>query len=350
MSNPGSPGPNTPGTNLPGMNRPGRFSLSYYLGLFVVIFLVNSMFFSGHRAEEIAYSDFLDRIDRGEVKSVIITKERLFGLMKGPAEKAGAKVDEKHHAPAKHTPWRLSLDDIRKWFATRQQAANEAEKAAKIEAKRHFTVVPVDDPDLISTLHKHGVEYRAEVVSHWLGNILSNWIVPLVLMFVIWGVLMRRMGQQGPGALSVGKSKAKIYEADPDTRVTFADVAGVDEAVEETREVVSFLEEPEKYRKLGAKLPKGALLIGPPGTGKTLLAKAVAGEAGVPFFSLSGSDFVEMFVGVGAARVRDLFRAGQASHAPCIIFVDELDALGKSRARRAPCPAWAATTRSEQTP
>jgi cell division protease FtsH len=140
---------------------------------------------------------------------------------------------------------------------------------------------------------------------------------------------MQRMGQ-GPGALNVGKSKAKIYAADEKTKTRFSDVAGVDEAVEETREIVAFLKEPAKYTRLGAKLPTGVLLVGPPGTGKTLLARAVAGEAGVPFFSLSGSDFVEMFVGVGAARVRDLFNEAKKK-APCIIFIDELDAIGKSR-------------------
>jgi cell division protease FtsH len=145
---------------------------------------------------------------------------------------------------------------------------------------------------------------------------------------------MRRMGQ-GPSALNLGRSKAKVYEANPDTKVHFSDVAGVDEAIEETREIVAFLTNPQKYTRLGAKLPKGVLLVGPPGTGKTLLARAVAGESGVPFFSLSGSDFVEMFVGVGAARVRDLFTEAKKK-APCIIFIDELDAIGKTRAGQGP--------------
>src|SRR6185369_12318421 len=175
------------------------------------------------------------------------------------------------------------------------------------------------------------VDFRGEIESHWASNMLFNWILPFGVMFVIWGALMRRMGPGGGrGVLSIGQSKAKIYEADPATRVTFADVAGVDEAVEETKEVVAFLSDPAKYTRLGAKLPKGVLLVGPPGTGKTLLARAVAGEAGVPFFNLSGSDFVEMFVGVGAARVRDLFDQAKQK-APCIIFVDELDALGNAR-------------------
>ena len=207
-------------------------------------------------------------------------------------------------------------------------AAREAQ--AEAERARQFTVIPLPDPKLIETLQAHGVEFRGQIESHWVSDLFLNWILPFGAMFLIWGALMRRMGPGGRGVLSLGQSKAKIYEADPSTRVTFADVAGVDEAVEETKEVVAFLRDPAKYMRLGATLPKGVLLVGPPGTGKTLLARAVAGEAGVPFFNLSGSDFVEMFVGVGAARVRDLFAAAKAK-APCIIFIDELDAVGKRR-------------------
>ena len=195
----------------------------------------------------------------------------------------------------------------------------------------------VNDKDLISTLKSaktsegKAIEISATVpdnTSTWLVNILS-FIIPLVLIWILFGFLMKRMGG---GAMGVGKTTAKVY-VEKTTGVTFKDVAGQDEAKESLQEVVDFLHNPKKYRDIGAKLPKGALLVGPPGTGKTLLAKAVAGEANVPFFSLAGSDFVEMFVGVGASRVRDLFKEAQKM-APCIIFIDEIDAIGKSRDSR----------------
>jgi cell division protease FtsH len=190
-----------------------------------------------------------------------------------------------------------------------------------------FTTVRVEDRGLTAELVEAGVPFKGEVTSNWLPTILS-WVIPAVLLFVVWNYLMKRMGG-GAGMMQIGKSKAKVY-IENKTGVSFADVAGIDEAKEELVEVVEFLKTPEKYQKLGGRIPKGVLLLGPPGTGKTLLARAVAGEAGVPFFSISGSDFVEMFVGVGAARVRDLF-AQAVEHAPSIIFIDELDALGKAR-------------------
>jgi len=191
-----------------------------------------------------------------------------------------------------------------------------------------FLVVRVEDPGLTAELEQAGISFTGEASSEWITTLLS-WIVPIVLFFVFWSFLMNRVSGAGGGLMQIGKSKAKVY-IEKQTGVSFADVAGIDEAEEELIEVVEFLKHPEKYQRLGGHLPKGVLLVGPPGTGKTLLARAVAGEAGVPFFSISGSDFVEMFVGVGAARVRDLF--GQAAeHAPSIIFIDELDALGKAR-------------------
>jgi cell division protease FtsH len=185
----------------------------------------------------------------------------------------------------------------------------------------------VEDPNLIKELDERKVSYSGLYESKLLANILS-WVIPLAIFFFIWRYAMKRMGP-GYGVMSFSKSKAKLF-AENETKVTFEDVAGIDEAKEELQEVVEFLKNPGKFQKLGGRIPKGVLLLGPPGTGKTLLAKAVAGEAGVPFFSISGSEFVEMFVGVGAARVRDLFSQA-TSHAPCIIFVDELDALGKAR-------------------
>jgi cell division protease FtsH len=197
------------------------------------------------------------------------------------------------------------------------------------DGRKRFTTTRVE-PLLASDLEKYGVRYSGVIESTIIRDILS-WIVPVLVFVGVWMFFIRRMAnQQGLGGMmSVGKSKAKVY-VETDTKVTFDDVAGVDEAKEELREIVSFLKEPDRYGRLGARLPKGILLVGPPGTGKTLLARAVAGEAGVPFYSISGSEFVEMFVGVGAARVRDLFEEAR-KHNPCIIFIDELDALGKAR-------------------
>jgi cell division protease FtsH len=195
-------------------------------------------------------------------------------------------------------------------------------------SQKTFTSVRVDDPKLAEQLDAQKVRYAGEVQSQWLTEILG-WIFPVLLVIALWSFFFRRMGNAEGGIMSFAKSRAKIY-AEDDVKVSFADVAGVDEAAGELREVVEFLKTPAKYTTIGGRIPKGVLLVGPPGTGKTLLARAVAGEAKVPFFSLSGSEFVEMFVGVGAARVRDLFRQAEAK-APCIVFVDELDALGKVR-------------------
>jgi cell division protease FtsH len=196
--------------------------------------------------------------------------------------------------------------------------------------RSEFVTVRVD-PQLADRLSKYDVKFTGVVQNTFLRDLLS-WVLPVVFFFAVWMFLFRRVAEkQGFGGLmSVGKSKAKIY-VEKDTKVSFDDVAGVEEAKEELKEVVEFLKQPKQYGRLGARVPKGVLLVGPPGTGKTLLARAVAGEAGVPFFSISGSEFVEMFVGVGAARVRDLFEQARKS-APAIIFIDELDALGRARA------------------
>ncbi len=350
-----------------------RFSFVYYLWVLGLIFLLDSLFFGAPEVPNIPYSTFLDRVTRGEVASVVLTPQVIYGEMRAPdappakpkasgaaepspapgshaAERAGpqpAQDTTRHPAqdaaqdppraatrrivtpPKGETPWRLDLAALKRWFAGVEEESRRAQEERAAQIKRQFTVTPVHDPSLVATLQAHGVDFRAEIESHWLQDFVLDWILPFGAMILLWGFIMQRMGQ-GPAALNVGKSKAKVYAAEENARVRFADVAGVDEAVEETREIVSFLKEPGRYTRLGAKLPTGVLLVGPPGTGKTLLARAVAGEAGVPFFSLSGSDFVEMFVGVGAARVRDLF-AEAKKKAPCIIFIDELDAIGKSR-------------------
>ena len=202
--------------------------------------------------------------------------------------------------------------------------------AKEADGKDKFITTRVET-DLAKDLAQYNVKFTGVVQSTWLRDLLG-WVVPALVFFGIWIFVMRRFAEKqglGGGFMSIGKSKAKIY-METDTKVTFADVAGVDEAKEELKEVVAFLKSPQDYGRLGGRLPKGVLLVGPPGTGKTLLARAVAGEAGVPFFSISGSEFVEMFVGVGAARVRDLFEQARQK-APAIIFIDELDALGRAR-------------------
>jgi len=208
----------------------------------------------------------------------------------------------------------------------------QGEYKEPIDGKKRFVTSRVEQ-DLAKELDAHGVEYAGRFENTVVPLILS-WVVPIALFSGIWMFLGRRMAKQlggpGGGLMAIGKSKARVY-VETDTRVTFDDVAGVDESKEELKEVVAFLKDPKGYGRLGARMPKGVLLVGPPGTGKTLLARAVAGEAGVPFFSISGSEFVEMFVGVGAARVRDLFEQARAK-APAIIFIDELDALGRARA------------------
>ncbi len=303
------------------MEKRTKFSIWYYITIFLIILFLESLFFSAPSIKEISYKKFRDYLAQGKIESVVITQNKIFGRLKAPSDtsKSAQKAKESSKnlkIPTKHTPWHLNLEKYEQEY--REQLA------------RQFYVIRLQDDKLIEDLQKANVDYKGKISSDWLKNLFLDWIIPFGFLFLIWAYLFNRMGK-GPGVLNVGKNKAKIYEFDPEKRVTFKDVAGIDEAVEEVKEVVNFLKDPEKYTRLGARLPKGVLLVGPPGTGKTLLARAVAGEAGVPFFSLSGSDFVEMFVGVGAARVRDLFAEAKAK-APCIIFIDELDAIGKSRA------------------
>ncbi len=303
------------------MEKRTKFSIWYYITIFLAILFIESLFFSTPQIKEISYKKFRDYLAQGKIESVVLTQTKIFGKLKAPGDSLKNKKQENSGAknltiPTKHTPWRLKLENY--------------EKEYKEQLAREFYVIRLKDDKLIEDLQKANVDYKGKISNDWFKNLFLDWIIPFGFLFLLWGYLFNRMGK-GPGVLNIGKNKAKIYEYDPEKRVTFKDVAGIDEAVEEVKEIVNFLKEPQKYTRLGARLPKGVLLVGPPGTGKTLLARAVAGEAGVPFFSLSGSDFVEMFVGVGAARVRDLFAEAKAK-APCIIFIDELDAIGKSRA------------------
>ncbi len=274
-------------------NHNGQMILGFIMVTLVALFFLSFFAnrFSQMSSKETTYSEFLKQLEKNNVKTVEFSNYEMDYTL----------VDDKK-------PYEIT----------------------------YYTGI-VNDPDLITTLKSaktsegKAIEISASVpdnTSAWLVNILS-FVIPLVLIWILFGFLMRRMGG---GAMGVGKSTAKVY-VEKTTGVTFKDVAGQDEAKESLQEVVDFLHNPKKYSDIGAKLPKGALLVGPPGTGKTLLAKAVAGEAKVPFFSLAGSDFVEMFVGVGASRVRDLFKEAQKM-APCIIFIDEIDAIGKSRDSR----------------
>jgi cell division protease FtsH len=317
-----------------------RFSIGYYLIMFLLILLLENMFFSGPAVKELPYSEFRDLIQENKIESVIIEPDRIYGIKKSqqtPPKTAApttpTKKDDTEKGASLPKPGFTPQQKRTPWYLNFEKNLTQSENDRRSEIQRQFTVIPLTDPGLLKDLQQHGVTYQGKIESHFFSHLISNWILPFGLLFLVWAWIMRKMGKGGgPGFLNVGKSKAKIYEVDPSLKVTFEDVAGVDEAVEEVKEVVSFLKEPGKFTRLGAKLPKGIMLVGPPGTGKTLLARAVAGEANVPFFNLSGSDFVEMFVGVGAARVRDLFKEAKAK-APCIIFIDELDAVGKSRAQ-----------------
>ncbi len=290
-----------------------KLQIPIILGILLLFVMLNPILFSPSQDLEISYKEFRDRLAAGEVDEVQITGDKILGKFKLDSTTAAeaASVPEE-------SPGRIRIGTL-------------FENAFKRDPRKTFTVVALTDDKLVEDLQKAGVNYRGVIDNNWLENVLFYWVLPLGLLFLLWSFLFRRMGG-GANVMSIGKSKAKIYASDPKTRVTFRDVAGVDEVIAEVSEIVDFLKNPKKYTKLGAKLPKGVLLVGPPGTGKTLLAKAVAGEANVPFFHLSGSDFVEMFVGVGASRVRDLF-AEAKTKAPCIIFIDEIDAIGRSRAK-----------------
>ncbi len=257
----------------------------YVIIAIIAMIGINDVLRTWRQVEPLAYSDFLAQLDAGNIGEISISADRIMGTFKHPQS-----------------------------------------------GRSQFVTVRID-PALAASLEQHSVKFRGVIESTLLRDILG-WVIPAAIFFGLWMFLMRRFAERsglgaGGGLMSIGRSKAKVY-VETGVGVTFADVAGVDEAKDELREVVGFLKDPRQYGRLGARLPKGILLIGPPGTGKTLLARAVAGEAGVPFFSINGSEFVEMFVGVGAARVRDLFEQARQK-APAIIFIDEIDAVGRAR-------------------
>ncbi len=284
------------GQNSNGNNKKTGSNVVLFLVIGLLSILMLTMFsalLEKATSEEITYDQFLQMLDEGKVDNVVISSSGKLTIT--PKGEDGEKSS---YGGVNFTYWAtaLSVDELHK------------------------------------ELKEAGVEYKVEATdskSTILSFILS-WVLPLVIFYAFFGFIFKRMAKGGGGAFGVGKSTAKKYNIEKSTGVTFKDVAGQDEAEESLVEIVDFLHNPGKYAKIGAKLPKGALLVGPPGTGKTLLAKAVAGEANVPFFSLSGSDFIELYVGVGASRVRDLFKTAQ-ENAPCIVFIDEIDAIGKSR-------------------
>src|SRR3954452_15581528 len=277
---PGSRARRSGDRKLPPRTGPGS-AMWYVLAVFLLLALGQAFYFSMQGGETISYSEFKQRVRDGAVQEVVVADDRVRGIMKG-----GPK------------------------------------------GSHPFVAVRIEDPKLIEDLERSSVKFTGEAANKWLAE-LVGWIIPIIFLVALWSFFIRRMGGAEGGVMSFARSRAKIY-ADDDVKVRFGDVAGVDEAEDELREIVEFLKNPKKYTSIGGRIPKGVLLVGPPGTGKTLLARAVAGEAKVPFFSLSGSEFVEMFVGVGAARVRDLFQQADVK-APCIVFIDELDALGKAR-------------------
>jgi cell division protease FtsH len=268
----------------------------------------------------ISYSEFKNCLARGEVTECTVKEDTIEGKIQAkpasaaPEQSKGSNVSE---------AVRTSNRPI-----SGKAPSTVSPSSASPDRPFLFRTVRVEDPKLVDELEAAHVQFTGERPG-MLSQFLLSWIVPLGIMVLIWSFIGRRLGSAGESILSFGKSKARLV-AEKETGITFSDVAGCEEAKYELQEVVDFLKHPERYKSIGAAIPKGVLLIGPPGTGKTLLAKAVAGEAHVPFFSLSGSDFVEMFVGVGAARVRDLFQQAKAK-APCIVFIDELDAIGRQR-------------------
>jgi cell division protease FtsH len=287
-------------TKLPTEKKQRRLSVGYFVLAFLTILMIHNYYGRAH-VEIIRYSQFKALLNKGLIAEVAVGEATIEGNLKGEAVKE---------------------------IFTPEKIKKISPEIVEGKKPLPFETVRVEDPGLTAELEKARVPFKGEVSNNWLPMILS-WVIPVALFFLLWSYIGKRIGSGSGGLMQIGKSKAKVY-IEEKTGVTFADVAGIDEAEEEVAEIVGFLKDPDKYQRLGGRIPKGVLIVGPPGTGKTLLARAVAGEAGVPFFSLSGSDFVEMFVGVGAARVRDLFMQA-VKHAPSIIFIDELDAIGKAR-------------------
>ncbi|HJB57415.1 MAG TPA: ATP-dependent zinc metalloprotease FtsH [Candidatus Flavonifractor intestinipullorum] len=308
---------------------------SIVLWALVITILVN--YFTGMAAQanstEIRYSEFKQLVEEDKVYSVTTTNNKFTIYLKEDAAAVGIDVNAPLDVTGENSG--ETLDTSQTWGELVSGAGNTLTVDQRLAQARSYYCAPVNDPDIFQLMDEHGVRYGYPYESELnpIVSVLISYVVPMILMVAVFTFLFRGMaGKMGGGLGGVGKANAKVY-VEKKTGVTFKDVAGQDEAKESLVEIIDFLHNPQKYTEIGAKLPKGALLVGPPGTGKTLLAKAVAGEANVPFFSISGSDFVEMFVGVGASRVRDLFKEANKM-APCIVFIDEIDTIGKSRDNR----------------
>ncbi|MCC5914903.1 MAG: ATP-dependent zinc metalloprotease FtsH [Balneolaceae bacterium] len=285
-----------------GEKKAPRFPIWIYVVLFLILIGFNFYFVPGESSEKIKYSEFLTYVQEGYIEEILITNNtKVEGTFNDKA------VEDGIIEPPEPSENRWDRSD---------------------EQTNRFTTTMLEGDEVRALFDEHGVVYDVRIEEDWFSGILI-WIIPLALIIAFWIFIFRRMNP-GQQVLNIGKNKASLYDKQTESKVSFKDVAGLQEAKAEVEEVVEFLSNPKKFTNLGGKLPKGVLLVGPPGTGKTLLAKATAGEADVPFFSLSGSDFVEMFVGVGAARVRDLFKQAKEK-APCIVFIDEIDSIGRSR-------------------
>ncbi|MEX0686155.1 MAG: ATP-dependent zinc metalloprotease FtsH [Balneolales bacterium] len=282
-----------------------KFPIWIYVLLLLVLLTIPYFSFSPDASNRVEYSTFLDHVKEGHVEKIVIVNGR---DIRGNYKENSVKEGLVPYKQQEESPWMMSSQ----------------------EPTYSFKATMMEGDELRPLLDENGVQYDAQNEENWFGGALT-WLIPIALIIAFWVFIFKRMNP-GSQVLNIGKSKASLYDKQSDNKVTFQDVAGLEEAKEEVEEVVEFLKNPKKFTKLGGNIPKGVLLVGPPGTGKTLMAKATAGEADVPFFSLSGSDFVEMFVGVGAARVRDLFKQAKES-APCIIFIDEIDAIGRSRGK-----------------
>ncbi len=284
-----------------------KFPTWGFLVIFLVLLVAQFIYSGVQVTNNIKYSIFLEHVENGYVEEILI--------------KNGSYIE------GKYTQKALAEGIIN---APAQEENNSFNLGGEDESYLRFRTTMLRGDDIRPVLDANDVEYEVTIEEDWFSGVFV-WLIMIALAIGFWVLILRRMNP-GQQVLNIGKNKASLYDKQTDTKTTFKDVAGLDEAKEEVKEIVDFLKSPSKYTKLGGKIPKGALLVGAPGTGKTLLAKAVAGEAEVPFFSLSGSDFVEMFVGVGAARVRDLFKQAKEK-APCIIFIDEIDAIGRSRGK-----------------
>ncbi|MDR9365745.1 MAG: ATP-dependent zinc metalloprotease FtsH [Balneolaceae bacterium] len=282
-----------------------RFPIWIYVVLFLVLIAFNLYFVPGNSSERIKYSEFLEYVEEGYVKEITITNQ--VEIQGDYSEKAFEEGLVERPTP-----------DDNSWTNTSEGSSGS------------FATTMLEGDEIRSLLDENNVVYDVRIEEDWFSGILI-WLIPIALIIIFWIFIFRRMNP-GQQVLNIGKNKASLYDKQTESKVSFKDVAGLEEAKAEVEEVVEFLSNPQKFTRLGGTLPKGVLLVGPPGTGKTLLAKATAGEADVPFFSLSGSDFVEMFVGVGAARVRDLFKQAKEK-APCIVFIDEIDSIGRTRGR-----------------